>query len=126
MALKADAQQNRGLDWLKWLVVFLLLIVGIVVNHVYNYQPWPFRLLAWLVLLAIFVVIILQTYHGKIALEFVQESQIELKKVFWPTRQETMQTTLVVGLMVFVLALMLWGVDGVLVWLIGWLTGQRG
>jgi preprotein translocase subunit SecE len=37
-----------------------------------------------------------------------------------------MQTTLVVAAMVVILALILWGLDGFLVWLIGWLTGQRG
>jgi preprotein translocase SecE subunit len=37
-----------------------------------------------------------------------------------------MQTTLVVAVMVIILALILWCLDGGLVWLIGWLTGQRG
>jgi preprotein translocase subunit SecE len=46
--------------------------------------------------------------------------------VVWPTRQETIQTTLVIGAVVVVLALVLWFIDGILVWAVGWLTGQRG
>ncbi len=57
---------------------------------------------------------------------FFKNARAELRKVVWPTRQETLQTALVVVAMVVVLALVLWGLDGVLVWLIGSLTGQRG
>lgn len=126
MAFKTGAENNSVLEWLKWLVASLLFIAGLFANYYYNYQPWPLRLLGWLLLLAIIVSILLQTRRGKQALEFARESRIELRKVYWPTRQETVQTTLVVGAMVVVLALILWGIDGILMWLIGWLTGQRG
>lgn len=126
MAFKSDAENNASLDWLKWLLAGLLFIIGIVANYYYNDQPWPLRLLGWLLLLAIIGAVLSQTRRGKQALEFVAESRIELRKVYWPTRQETMQTTMIVAAMVIVLALMLWGIDGILMWLIGWLTGQRG
>ena len=121
-----ETEQKSSFDWLKWLVVFFLLIAGIIANYHYNSQPWPLRLLGWLFLLAIVITISLQTLQGKRALEFARESRMELRKVFWPTRQEVVQTTLVVAAMVIVLALVLWGVDSLLMWLIGWLTGQRG
>lgn len=117
---------NTKLDWLKWLVAVLLLIAGLVANYYYNSQPWPLRLLGWLVLLGIIAAIVLQTYQGKQALSFARESRMELRKVVWPTRQETVQTTVFVAIMVVVLALILWCVDSYLMWLIGWLTGQRG
>lgn len=126
MAFKTDTQQGRNFDWLKWLVAIILFSVGLVANYYYNSQPWPLRLLGWLVLLAMIVGILLQTKQGKLSLEFVRESRTELRKVYWPTRQETVQMTLVVAAMVVVLALVLWGIDSVLMWLIGWLTGQRG
>lgn len=126
MVFKAEAQENNSFDWIKWVAVAALLIAGVVANYFYSYQPWPLRLLAWLFLLGVLALIILQTQHGKQALLFMRESRMELRKVFWPTRQETIQTTLVVAAMVIVLALLLWGIDGVLMWLIGWLTGQRG
>jgi len=121
-----DTQSSSKFDWIKWLAVIFLLIAGIIVNYYYNYQPWPLRLLGWIFLLAIVGAIALQTHIGKQALIFVRESRMELRKVYWPTKQETMQTTLFIGLIVVILALFLWGVDYILVWLIGWLTGQRG
>lgn len=127
MAFKTtDIQQNTSYDWLKWLVVAVLFIAGMVSNYYYSAQPWPLRLLGWLFLLGIMVAISLQTRQGKLALSFTRESRAELRKVFWPTRQETMQTTLFVAVMVVILALVLWVIDSGLMWAIGWLTGQRG
>ena len=126
MTFNTEIQPGKNLDWLKWLIITLLLIAGLVVNYRYASQPWPLRLLGGLFLSAIMIAIATQTRHGKRAVSFARESQLELRKVFWPTRQETMQITLVVAAMVVVLALILWGIDSVLMWLIGWLTGQRG
>lgn len=126
MAFKTETQQETTFDWLKWLVIAILVVAGIVANYYYSTQPWPLRLLAWLFLLSIVTAIALQTRQGKLALSFARESRIELRKVFWPTRQETIQTTLFVAAMVVILALVLWGIDSMLMWLIGWLTGQRG
>lgn len=127
MVLKTvETPSSTKLDWLKWLIATLLIISGLVANYYYNDQPWPLRLLAWLFLLGIVAALASQTFQGKRALIFARESRMELRKVFWPTRQETMQTTLFVAIMVVVLALVLWGVDSILMWLIGWLTGQRG
>jgi len=124
--MAVENQSDTRYDWLKWLVISVLIVAGLIANYYYSQQPWPLRVLGWLLLLAIAVVIALQTYLGKQALGFARESRVELRKVVWPTRQETMQTTLVVGAMVVLIALLLWGIDGMLVWIIGWLTGQRG
>lgn len=128
MVLKTinTSESNPKYDWLKWTVAILLLIAGLIANYHYNTQPWPLRLLGWLFLFGMIAAVVFQTYQGKRALNFARESRMELRKVFWPTRQETLQTTLFVGVTVVVLALVLWGIDGVLMWLIGWLTGQRG
>ena len=127
MGLKSIENSPRlRYDWLKWIIASFLIIAGIIVNSYYNEQPWPLRLLGWLALLSIVAAVILQTRLGKQALNFARESRMELRKVYWPTRQETMQTTLFVVVMVVVLALILWGADSVLMLLIGWLTGQRG
>jgi preprotein translocase subunit SecE len=127
MGLKTiENTQSVRYDWLKWFVVIALIITGIVANYYYNNQPWPLRLLGWLVLLGVVGVIAAQTQLGKQALSFMRESRMELRKVYWPTRQETIQTTLFVVAMVVMLALILWGVDSILMLVIGWLTGQRG
>lgn len=125
MVLKAENQDESRLDWLKWLVVFVLLLAGLVGNHYYSQVSAPLRIGGWLILLAVAAFCAIKTQKGRWFITFFQESRAELRKVVWPTREETMQTTLVVAVMVVILAMMLWGIDGILVWLIGWLTGQR-
>jgi preprotein translocase subunit SecE len=126
MVLKAENQEGSRLDWLKWLVAAALLLAGLVGNHYYSEVSMPLRTLGWLIVLAISGFIASKTQKGKWVVEFFLDSRAELRKVVWPTREETIQTTLVVAAMVVILALLLWGMDGILVWLIGWLTGQRG
>ncbi len=123
--IKAVNQEEARLDWLKWLLVSILLLAGIVGNYYYSGISMPLRLLVWLGLLLAAAFVGSKTQKGKWVVEFFRDSRMELRKVVWPTREETIQTTLVVAGMVVVLALLLWGIDGVLVWGIGWLTGQR-
>lgn len=126
MVLKADSQGGSQLDWFKWLVGIAVLLAGLIVNHYYSEISTPIRMLAWLAVLAISGFILSTTQKGKWVIGFFRGARTELRKVVWPTREETMQTTLVVAAMVIVLALILWGIDGTLVWIIGLLTGQRG
>lgn len=125
MVLKDETQNKIGLDSLKWLFVVVLLLAGLIANHYYSDVSMPLRVLAWFAVLIISGFIATTTQKGKWVLVFFRDSRMELRKVVWPTREETVQTTLVVAVMVIVLALLLWGMDGILVWLIGWLTGQR-
>lgn len=126
MVLKADNQGEARLDWLKWLVALVLLLAGLVANQYYSEISMPIRTLGWLAIVAVAGFIASKTQKGRWVVEFFRDSRMELRKVVWPTREETTQTTLVVAAMVVVLALLLWGIDGILVWIIGWLTGQRG
>lgn len=126
MVLKGENQGETRLDWLKWLVAITLLLAGLIANYYYSETSLSLRMLAWLAIVAVSGFIASRTQKGRWVVDFFRDSRMELRKVVWPTRQETMQTTLVVGAMVIVLALLLWGIDGILVWIIGWLTGQRG
>lgn len=126
MTMKLVEQGGDSLNKLKWLTVILLLVAGIVANYHYAGLAWPLRLLAWMLGLPVVAVIAFQTQQGRKALEFIREARVELRKITWPTRQETVQTTFIIAIMVVILAIALWGIDGVLMWVIGWLTGQRG
>lgn len=126
MVLKAENQEESRLDWLKWLIAIALLLAGLIGNHYYSEVSMPLRMLGWVLFLVAAGFVASRTQKGRWVIEFFRDSRMELRKVVWPTREETMQTTLVVAAMVIILALLLWGMDGVLVWLIGWLTGQRG
>lgn len=126
MASRIENQTETKLNWLKWLVVAVLVVAGLAANYYYSQQPWALRLLSWLLLLAVASVVAIQTNQGKKLIEFSRESRTELRKVVWPTRQETVQITFLIASVVVLLSLVLWGIDGVLLRVIGWLTGQRG
>ncbi len=55
---------------------------------------------------------------------FWQDAIVELRKVVWPTKQETIQSTVAVLVMVFVMGLVLWSIDAVLVRLVAWIVKQ--
>jgi preprotein translocase subunit SecE len=59
---------------------------------------------------------------GATALSYVRDTQVEVRKVVWPTRQDTLRTTLLVIVMVMVAAIMLWAVDSLLGWAVRALT----
>jgi len=55
--------------------------------------------------------------------QLVKGSRTEIRKVIWPTRQETTQTTMIVVAFVFVMALILWAMDSLLGWLVSMAIG---
>lgn len=65
----------------------------------------------------------LQTAQGKAFNQLRKDSMVELRKVVWPTRQETLQTTLVVVLFVALVAVILFLIDWVLNGLVSWFIG---
>jgi preprotein translocase subunit SecE len=67
-----------------------------------------------MVLLALGVVY--TTATGQRAWGFIRESRVELRKMVWPTRGETVQTTLAVFVMVLVVGIFLWLLDMLLGW----------
>ncbi len=122
MTPKAEAQGSR-FDLLKWLVVVALVIVGVVGNQYYSASPILYRVLALLAIAAVAASIGLQTAKGKSFFVLVKEARTEIRKVVWPTRQETTQTTLIVVAVVLVMALLLWGLDSLLGWLVSLIVG---
>ena len=119
---KAEAQDSR-FDLLKWLVVVVLVVVGVVGNQYYSAQPILYRVLALLAIAAIAAFLALQTGKGKAFFVLAKEARAEIRKVVWPTRQETTQTTLIVVAVVLVMALLLWGLDSLLGWLVSLIVG---
>lgn len=118
--------QNFRLDGLKWSLFWLLFFIGVGANFYYAKVALSLRLIVWLALVAVLISIAFYTRLGRKGWEFAQEARAEMRKVVWPTRDETVKVTMVVVAMVVVVALILWGIDSVLLWIMGWLTGQRG
>lgn len=127
MTLKVETkQQTNGnkVDLLKWTLFTILLLAVLVGNYYFRDISFLIRTIGWGAIVVVAAIIAATTKKGRWILQFFRESRQELRKVVWPSREETMQTTLVVAVMVAILSLMLWGIDGVLVWLIGLLTGH--
>src|SRR5512138_369668 len=117
-------QGATPLDVAKLAAGVAILAAGIAGFYLLSDQPiW----LRWIIVLAglgVGILVGLQSHQGKTLQSFVQSSRIELRKVVWPNRQETMQVTLVVFVMVLILALFFWGLEALLGALTRWLTGQ--
>jgi preprotein translocase subunit SecE len=107
----------------KWTIVFFLLALGVGGNYYYSEQVIGLRVLGVLALAAIATVLALRTEGGKRFWQFAQESRTELRKVVWPSRQETLQMTVLILGVVVIISLILWGIDIVLLRSIAWLTG---
>ncbi len=113
-------------DSLKWLLVLVIVAAGIVANSYYGDVAGALRAAIGIVVAAIIVGIASQTAKGQRAWTFMKGSRTELRKVVWPTRQETIQTAMVVVAMVIVMAIILWGVDTLFLWLVSLLTRVHG
>ena len=122
MMPKAEASDTR-FDLLKWLVVVALVVVGVVGNQYCSAAPVLYRVLALIVLAAVAAYVALQTTKGKSFFVLAKEARTEIRKVVWPTRQETAQTTMIVVAVVLVMALLLWGLDSLLGWLVSLIVG---
>lgn len=124
--MNAMTENTPKLDLLKWLSVVVLIAAAIAGNIYFENQPAALRIAAMILIGLIIVGIAAFTDKGRQIIAFAQDSRIEMRKVVWPTRQETIQVTLLVVGIVIITALFLWGIDTVLLWLVQYITGQRG
>jgi preprotein translocase subunit SecE len=109
-----EAQQGSGLDGLKWTVVAALVAAGVVGNAWFSEESLLYRVLALVAIALVAALVGVQTSQGHAFWELMKDARVEIRKVVWPTRQETTQTTLIVLALVFVVALILWGLDSLL------------
>jgi preprotein translocase subunit SecE len=112
------------LDILKWGIVVVLFLMGFFANYYYIQQPLSLRLIGWVILASIMAAIAFHTSQGHRLWKFFREAHGEMKKVVWPNRRETFQTTMLVITIVVIFSLLIWIVDVFLMWIVNWLTGQ--
>ena len=106
-----EQKQSSLFDTVKLLGSVLILLAGIVSYYYLIQISILFRVLIILTSVVISLVIFFQTLRGKILWEFFQGSRVEIKKVIWPTRQETLQTTLTVFVFVLIMGIFFWLLD---------------
>jgi len=105
------------------LIIVVGFILAIIINYHFSYQPLAIRLIAWIIGAFILVGLFFYTTQGQRLWVFSQASRAELRKVVWPTRQETTRTTLLVIAMVILAGLFLWAVDSFLLWAVAFVMG---
>ena len=110
MVTKAE-HTSSGLDTVKLLGALSILIAGVVGFYYFEDESQLLRVIGMLVVAGIAFFIVSMTDVGRRSLGFVKDARVEVRKVVWPTRQETLQTTLAVLVMVVIVAIMLWLID---------------
>ncbi len=110
-------------DAVKWLIVFALIAAAVVGNSYFADQSLLYRVLGIVALAVVAGLVALQTAKGAAFWALVKGSRTEIRKVVWPTRQETVQTTMIVVAFVLLAALILWGLDSLLGWLVSLAIG---
>lgn len=123
MSEKAEQGSAGALDAVKWVVVTALVVVAIWGNGYYAEISPLYRALAIVALALVAAFVGLQTEQGRAFNQLRKDAAIELRKVVWPTRQETVQTTLIVLVFVVIVALILFLMDWVLNGLVSWVIG---
>jgi preprotein translocase subunit SecE len=123
MTDKADTGAS-ALDTVKLAAAVAILIGGIASFYLLASYPLALRWLLVLASLGVGLLVALQSAQGRAFWQFVQGSRVELRKVVWPTRQETLQTTLVVFVAVLAMGIFFWALDWILGAVTAALTGR--
>jgi preprotein translocase subunit SecE len=123
MNAKAEVQ-NSGMDNAKLVLAAALIAGAIYAFYHFEAESMLLRVLGMLAVFAAAVAVAMQTAAGRRLWQFGVDAKMEVRKVVWPSRQETIQTTLIVFVMVLIMALVLWLYDMGLMWIVRTLTGH--
>ena len=102
---------TSAFDTLKLMLALLILLGGVVGFYYFEDESQLLRVIGMLVVAGIAFFMASMTDIGHRSLGFVKDARVEVRKVVWPTRQETLQTTIAVLIMVVIVAIMLWLID---------------
>jgi len=125
MNTQAEAAMSIS-DVVKQVFSVVFVIAGIAAFYYFSDVQLLYRVLGLIVVIVVVGGMMLSTEVGKNVWKFILESKQEVRKVVWPTREETTRTTLLVFAMVSIVGLFLWLLDMFLFWGVRLLTGQGG
>ncbi|MCK5858811.1 preprotein translocase subunit SecE [Abyssibacter sp.] len=120
-----ETQSGSALD--NVLILLAVLVLGGAIGAFYYFETQfnvAVRVGGLLIAVAAAVAILMQSQVGKTMWSYVRGSRVELRKVVWPTRRDSVQTTLLIFVVVLLLGAFLYGVDAVLLWGVKALTGR--
>ncbi|TXL16291.1 preprotein translocase subunit SecE [Methylococcaceae bacterium HT4] len=113
---------SSNVDVLKYILSLVLISAGVVAFYQSSDYSQLYRVLGIVAIVVVSLAIMLTTAVGRHSWLFAQEARQEVRKVVWPSRSETMQTTLMVFAMVVIVGFLLWLLDMFLFWAIASLT----
>lgn len=123
MSTTNTEDQGNSMDAVKWGAVALLVAAAVIGNQYFDAYSVLYRAIAVVIAIGIALFVAAQTTKGKAAVTFAAEARLEVRKVVWPTRQETTQTTLIVFAVTALVALCVWLLDMGLVKIVNLITG---
>jgi len=126
MVAKTEVEVTNKLDTFKLLMAVVILLAGIAGFYYYEAEGLLYRVLGLLAFVLIALGVVYTTNLGQSIVGFGREARAEVRKVVWPSRQETLQTTMMVIVAVIIIGIFLWLIDMVLVNAVQYLTGQGG
>jgi|TARA_B100000003_G_scaffold38061_1_gene32286 preprotein translocase subunit SecE len=121
-----DTEKSSFIDTVKLLIAAGVLLGGLYSYYYYLQVSLPLRVLMVLGGFLVGTAIAMTSFQGKQLFSFIQSSRIEIRKVVWPTNQETSQTTIAVFVFTLVMGIFFWGLDSFLLWLTRTLVGSAG
>lgn len=119
--MKTMINSKNKFDILLWSCVVLVTLAVITSAYIFHFAG-AVKALVWLGWLVLVLALAFFTAKGQEVRIFANDAKNELQKVVWPNRQETVQTTSIVMLMVVITGFLLWGVDAGMMWIIGKIT----
>lgn len=122
MASRAEVPTSNA-DTIKFVVAGALGLAGLVAFYVFAEQSLLLRTIGLLAVAGVVAFILYQTALGKRTVAFFRDARTEVRKVVWPSRAETTQTTITVVIIVIIVGIFLWLLDMLLSGLFKLITG---
>jgi preprotein translocase subunit SecE len=111
-------------DAAKLVFAVAILLAAVVGFYYFENAPLALRSLGVLVALGLAALVALQSAQGQSIWKFIQTARVELRKIVWPTREETIQTTIAVLVFALIGGTFFWLLDVLLLWVTSKITGQ--
>lgn len=122
MVSKAEVTTNSA-DTIKLAAAGALVLLGLIAFYFFAEQSLLLRTVGLLVIAGLAAFIVYQTDLGRRTVEFFRDARTEVRKVVWPSRAETTQTTVTVFIIVVIVGIFLWLFDMLLAFLFRAVTG---
>ncbi len=123
---KSKSDDRGSLSVALWIIAAVAAAAAVWMNYYFqqpdSIQPTEVRLPAVIGAIAIAFVCALLTNSGRSLIKFAKASKNEMRKVTWPTREETVKSTVGVGAVVAIVAFIIWAFDVIIGSLVSLIT----